>query len=117
MSIHLCIVAVENNKTYNKLMIMKQLEIVTSYFAQAKNLRANGYIVSSISLYSPRFVSCISYRPLAPPAEPLRHWKQNSDRRLYTIVFNSGRKSELKNILLHLIIFLKRKLLERFSTT
>lgn len=71
-----------NNQT------IKQGFIVTSYFAQQKALKAVGYYIISIARYNPRYLSCASYKALAPSPGLLHDWRTYHDKEHYTEVFN-----------------------------
>lgn len=47
------------------------MKIYTSYFAKSKELKEHGVTVISIARYSPRFVSCVSLKEVAPTPEIL----------------------------------------------
>lgn len=55
----------------NKLECFKDFEIVTSYFAQYKNLKADGYFVIAISRTAPINCCDTMYNDLMPSAELL----------------------------------------------
>lgn len=68
--------------------MIKQQHIVTSYFANAKELRASGYTIVSISRYNPRFLTgVISYKQVAPSAYLLGHYRKYKDINHYLSIY------------------------------